>query len=522
MSKRRKMSRKRQAEIRKRKIKLCSLVLVCALAFFGIVSFILRSYVNKTPKNKICQGIVIGEVDVSGMTKKEAKEALENKMAEYREQKLRLKAGGAEVEVTLGELGLMIKEEDKVLAEALDYGKKGATVARYHQIKTAAKEAQVIVPEYTVGKETAEAVLKEKVIPLEARAKDATIERSNGTFVITDAKDGHTLNIKDSIKGIRKYLNKDWKYKASSVKMVSKVEKPKVKRENLEVIQDKLGDFDTYCGSGQTRVTNIKKAAEYINGTVLMPGDEFSANKVMKSRTKENGYVPAGSYENGEVVDSYGGGVCQVSTTLYNAVLESELEVLERSAHSMIVGYVKPSRDAAIAEGIKDFRFRNNLENPVYIESYVADGNLYFNIYGKEYRDPGREVIYQSETTSTKEVEKKYVASDAALGSKKQAATGHPGVSAQLWKIVKENGKEVSKKVINKSSYAASATKIEVGVSSSNAKASQIVRDAIATQDGGKIDAAIARAKELIAQEKQQAEQKPEDGAKPEAESEVR
>lgn len=507
MKKQRKMSRKRQAERRKRKVMLCGFILACVFVIFMIVSLILSSYVNKTPENKICKGIVIGEVDVSGMTKKQAKKALESKMDEYRKQKLTLIVGDNEAEVTLGELGLVIKEEEKVLNEALDYGKKGATVARYHQIKKAAKEPQVIVPEYIVQKEDAEATLKEKVLPLEARATDAAIERSNGAFVITDAKEGHTLNVKDSMKEIRTYLNKDWKYKADSVKMISTVEKPKVERKDLEVIQDKLGDFDTYCGSGQSRVTNIKKAAEYINGTVLMPGDEFSANEVMRSRTEANGYVPAGSYENGEVVDSYGGGVCQVSTTLYNAVLESELEVLERSAHSMIVGYVKPSRDAAIAEGIKDFRFRNNLENPVYIESYVADGNLYFNIYGKEYRDAGREVIYQSETTSTKEAGKKYVASDAALGSKKQVSTGHPCVNAQLWKIVKENGKEVSKKVINKSTYAASDTKIEVGVSSGNAKASQIVRDAIATQDGGKIDAAIARANELIAQERQQAEQ---------------
>lgn len=509
MKKQRKMSRKRQAEKRKRKVMICGFVLVCALAVFGIVSLVLSRYVNKTPKNRICQGVVIGEVDVSGMTKKQAEEALENKMGEYREQKLVLKVGGTEAEVTLGELGLMVKDEDKVLREALDYGKKGATIARYHQIKAAAKEPQVIVPNYTIEEEAAEAAMKEKALPLEKRATDAAIERSNGTFVITDEKEGHTLNVKESIKEIRTYLNKDWNYKAGSVNMVSVIEKPKIKRQDLEVIQDKLGDFDTYCGSGQTRVTNIKKAAEYINGTILMPGDEFSANKVMKSRNAENGYVPAGSYENGEVVDSYGGGVCQVSTTLYNAVLESELEVLERSAHSMIVSYVKPSRDAAIAEGIKDFRFKNNLEDPVYIESYVSNGNLHFNIYGKEYRDASREVTYQSETTSTQEAEKKYVVSDASLGSKKQVSNGHPGVKAQLWKIVKENGKEVSKKVINHSSYAASAIKIEVGVSSDNARASQIVRDAIATQDGAKIDAAIARAKELIAQEKQQAEKPP-------------
>ena len=96
----------------------------------------------------------------------------------------------------------------------------------------------------------------------------------------------------------------------------------------------------------------MENGCRLINGTTLYPGEEFSTLDKISPFTEANGYYPAGSYLNGMVVDSLGGGICQVSTTLYNAVLLSELEVTQRSNHSMIISYVKPSMDAAIAEGI--------------------------------------------------------------------------------------------------------------------------------------------------------------------------
>ena len=114
----------------------------------------------------------------------------------------------------------------------------------------------------------------------------------------------------------------------------------------------------------------------------------------------ENGYALAPSYENGTTVDSYGGGICQVSTTLYNAVMRAELEIVTRSAHSMIVTYVEPSMDAAIAGTFKDLQFKNNQETPIYIEGYTNGGTLGFRIYGKETRPDNRKVTFESEVTS--------------------------------------------------------------------------------------------------------------------------
>ena len=123
-----------------------------------------------------------------------------------------------------------------------------------------------------------------------------------------------------------------------------------------------------------------------VDGLVVYPGETISVSEAIGPTTAENGYYPAGSYENGTTVETYGGGICQVSTTLYNAVIRAELEIVTRAAHSMIVSYVEPSMDAAIADGIKDLQFKNNQETPIYIEGYTSGGIIYFNIYGKETR----------------------------------------------------------------------------------------------------------------------------------------
>ena len=224
-----------------------------------------------------------------------------------------------------------------------------------------------------------------------------------------------------------------------------------------------------------------------------MPGDEVSVHDATAPYDEEHGYVPAGSYENGQVVDTYGGGICQVSTTLYNALLYAELEIVERYPHSMMVNYVDPSRDAAIAGDTKDLTFKNNQETPVYIEGRIDDSNqLHFTIYGKETRDENRSVEFVSETLAEEEYEVKYEEDPSApLGSVSYEGSPHTGKSARLWKVVSENGKEVEREIVNNSHYNKSDQIIKIGTKSDNASAAAAVRSAIATQDYSKIMAAI-------------------------------
>ena len=182
---------------------------------------------------------------------------------------------------------------------------------------------------------------------------------------------------------------------------------------------------------------NVQRGAELINGSLLYPGEQFSVYEAVAPMDAENGYELAGSYENGTTVQTYGGGICQVSTTLYNAVILSELQIDERYNHSMIVTYVKPSMDAAIAGTVKDLKFSNNTDAPIYIEGYTSGGQLYFTIYGEETRPSNRVVSYESETISQTNPGVSLQADGShGIGYFATLSTPHTGYTARLWKVV--------------------------------------------------------------------------------------
>lgn len=255
-----------------------------------------------------------------------------------------------------------------------------------------------------------------------------------------------------------------------------------------------LGSYTTsYSSSGANRSGNVANGCRLIDGATLYPGDEFSVYEAISPFTEANGYFMAGSYSGGLVVDSLGGGICQVSTTLYNAVLRSELDVTERSNHSMIVNYVDPSADAAISGTAKDFKFVNNLDHPIYIEGYTKDKKITFNIYGVETRPEGREVSFESEILSTTPaVGEKVVGDSSKPVGYINVQSAHTGYVAQLWKIVKVNGVEESREIINKSSYKAVPRTAAVGTATADPNVSNLIQAAIATQSIDYVKATLA------------------------------
>lgn len=493
------VSGKRKNRIRQRNIRLlilsCCVILAAVGLWFGFLYF----YVNQTEKNVVCENIYIGLNDVSGMKKGEVQETLEQNLETYKSQTIELRVGEQSTEVLFGELGLGMKDIKSLAEEAVNYGKRGSLWKRFQEIRKLKKEKLVLEEGFVLEEEMAAAVITEHAVPLEVRAKDATITYAEGGFQITEEEQGNKVNIAKSLEIIEEYLNEEWDYKTASVALIEEVEEPKVKAEDLQSIQDVLGSFWTNAGSGQ-RKNNLKRAAQLLNGLVVMPGEEVSVEAVLKPFTAENGYVEAGAYQNGKVVQSMAGGICQVSTTLYNALLYAEVEITQRYAHSMTVNYVKPSRDAAIAEGSKDFKFKNNYETPILIQGQIDSSNhLQFYIYGKETRPENRKVEYESEVVEREEHATKYVAdSGSRLGAMQEEGSGVDKVTARLWKVIYEDGKEVSREVWNNSYYRSSDVTVKVGVKSDNQEASQLVKNAINTQDKEKIKAAISQANALI------------------------
>lgn len=439
----------------------------------------------------ISSGVYIGDVNVSGMTAEEAKQAVEKEMDTVKSTSITLKVDDATAVVNAGEFGLSWQNTD-VVEEALGLGKSGNIIKRYKDKKDLENESKKYTIEYSTDKDSIKKVIQAKADVFNREPTDAEVSTESGTFEVIRGENGIEVNVDKSVKKVYKYMKEEWVGESTTIELAADVKEPECTTDDLASITDVLGTATTYYGSTYSRNKNVETGAAKLNGHLIMPGEVFSVTQAVAPFTEENGYEPAPSYESGKVVDSYGGGICQVSTTLYNAVLKAELEVVERHNHSMIVTYVDPSKDAAIAEGLMDFQFANNTEYPVFISGYAYGGELTFTIYGHETRDAERTVEYVSETTSTTDPEgvKLYAVSDQPVGYLAQTQSAHQGLTAVLWKYVTVNG-ETTKEQVNSSSYQAVPVSYDVGVSTDDPTIAAAIQTAVANNDLEQVQAII-------------------------------
>jgi vancomycin resistance protein YoaR len=317
----------------------------------------------------------------------------------------------------------------------------------------------------------------------------------DGTLQVSGGTDGLTLDADATLVSLKEAMS-DWEAGDITVEAVVERVSPELTAETLSKMTDILGQATTdYSASSAARAQNVENGTAKINGTLLMPGESFSVTAAVVPFTAENGYGLAPSYESGQVVDSYGGGICQVSTTLYNAVIKAELQVDARSNHTMTVSYVDPSKDAAIAEGIMDLVFTNNLDNPIYIAGSAYYGTLHFAIYGVETRPSNRTIEFVSETLSQTDADtnvKLVAKTDQNVGYFTQVQSAHQGLSAVLWKNIYYDGVLTESYQFNSSWYEASAAIYEVGVMTDNATLSAAIYAAIASNSLSQVQSVLA------------------------------
>ncbi len=203
-------------------------------------------------------------------------------------------------------------------------------------------------------------------------AKNASYDEETST--LTTHVNG--VDLKITIEEAKELL----KEKKEEYEIPLEITKPEITTDKLgeEAFPEKLATFSTrYDASNVNRSTNIELASSEINGTILLPDEKFSFNGVVGPRTKAKGYLMAGAYAAGELVETYGGGVCQVSSTIYNAVLYANLEIVERSNHSSVVSYVDCGRDATVSYGSKDFKFKNSRNYAIMLKAKAENRNPY-------------------------------------------------------------------------------------------------------------------------------------------------
>lgn len=433
-------------------------------------------------------GVYADGVDLSGMTAEEAKAAIEEYVASLSEVEITLVAtDGNKVTTTAGAIGLEWTNKD-IVEEAATLGTEGNIVQRYKALTDLKRENKVYDIIFSVDEEVIRTFVEDECTKFDVGVENYRLIRENGEFKIVDGQTGYGVDVDASVEKLSAYMESEWDHEPAEIELEIAVKEPEGSAEDLAKIKDVLGTCTTsFSTSGSSRSANVTNGCNLINGTTLYPGEEFSAYEAIAPFSVENGYYLAGSYLNGQVVESLGGGICQVSTTLYNAVLQAELEVTERHNHSMIVTYVEPSADAAIAESSgKDFKFVNNLDYPIYIEGITTpEKKITFNIYGVETREEGRVVTYESEVLSVTNPDTEMIYTDAAqpVGYVSAVQSAHIGYKAQLWKVVTVNGVEESRTQVNSSSYKMTPRSVTIGVATDNPDVYNQVMAAVATNN---------------------------------------
>lgn len=450
--------------------------------------------VERDLSGTIMSGIYFDDIDMSGKTYDEAVELIRNKVRSMSEADITFNSiAGNKVSATAGELGLSW-DDTGLVADALYVARSGNIVERYKERKDLEHDRKVYPINVEFDRDIIAGIVKEQGELYNVEAKNATLSKADGDFVITDGTKGVKIDENASVSRIMSSLG-GFTGSDMTIDMVVVEDIPRATAEDLEKVHDVIGTYKTsFKTSNADRSGNVRNGTRLVNGTVLLPGDSFSMYRTVSPFTEENGYYLAGSYLNGMVVESLGGGICQVSSTLYNAVLRAELQVDERHNHSMIVSYVDLSSDAAISGTSKDFKFTNNTEYPIYIEGITTeDKQVVFTLYGVETRPSNRTVTYESEQISETVPEGDKIIADpsAPLGSI-STQSAHTGYVGKLWKIVTVDGKETERTQVNKSTYLPTPRTATVGTATDNPAALSMLQSAIATGDIDTVKATIS------------------------------
>lgn len=436
-------------------------ILKISLIIIGILFISLIVYLVILLNSDIIYGNVkINEVDISGLSRDEAIDLLKKELKNDIVDK--------EIEVYYENYTKKIKlsniiedyKYEKTVNEAYNIGRESNFLKRIIKIIQVRKKYYNYKLEfdYNFGKieEVSNTIKKE----LDKEKKEASISFNDNKFNITKESIGIKVDNKKLTGNIINSLNND------VYKINIPVEKvmPKLTKKELSKINGEIGKFTTYFSSSNTnRVQNIKVATEALNNKLLLKDEILSFNETTGKRDKSKGYKKADIIINGELVPGYGGGVCQVSTTLYNAVLLSNLEVIERYHHSIPSTYIEKGKDATVAYGYLDFRFKNPFDYPVYIYGESNENRVTFKIYGDKNRKTNKikiqsDIIEIVDYNTDKEIDNSLKSGEKIIVEK-----GRKGYKVKTYKLIYKENKLMDKMLISYDYYRPKEEVIKIG-----------------------------------------------------------
>lgn len=401
----------------------------------------------------IYEGVSINGIALGGMTRQQATEAVEQSLG-LAEHSLTLQYNDQTFQVPL----MTGSDLASVIDQAYQVGRDGTreeNLAKIEEIKTQpvefTVEAGYSLPDMTE-------VLNSCAQAINRKAKNATVTGFNvkdSSFTYEDGQNGLEVN-QEATQAAAQAAVDAGNYDGTVTITVTETT-PEMDKATLKSKFKRLATFTTTTTSNSNRNTNIRLCSQAISGAVVQPGEEFSVNTLTGQRTAAKGYKDATVIKNGVYVQEPGGGVCQVSSTLFNAVVRAGLKISERHNHTIVSSYVPIGEDAAVDYPNKDFKFINNSEGPVAVVMTFDESNkkLKASVYGIPILKDGIKLDLTSEVTQTIPIPDPTYTEDPTLeyGQEVTVTTGLEGKKVTTYLITKQDGKQISKEVLHKSNY---------------------------------------------------------------------
>ena len=488
-------------------------IIILVIMIFSVIFAILN--INN---NNILNGVKIEGIDVSGLSREEAKTKIETVYNAKKEEDIILKYNDFETTISQDILETNY-DLDKAVNEANSLGKDGNIITNNYNILFALLGKKNIKVDMSINEEQ----IKDEIENIQTNIPGTIIEPDyyveNDKLIITPGQEGIKISVDNLINRIKNTLKADFSnqqyieipmdnvwpdkidiekihdeiYKevqdayltenpitlhpevegvdfdieeakkilendSEQYEIPLKITKPNVTMEQIgaEAFPNKISSYSTrYDGGDVNRSTNLELACEKINDVIVLPGETFSYNKTLGERSKAAGYKTAKVYENGEVVDGIGGGICQISSTLYNAVLKANLEIVERRNHQFITSYVEEGRDATVAYGVTDFKFKNSRKYAVKIKASASNGVATIEIFGIK-EEVEYQISFDTKTISTIPYTVKYIDDNTLkTGTEVVKQKGANGIVTETYLIKSLNGQVVSNTLLSKDTYSA-------------------------------------------------------------------
>lgn len=373
---------------------LGSIIIGSMLTIFWILTDIM-------PPDTIISGVTVLNSDLSGLTVKEAEDRLLILEKEVIESKaLTLQYGDRSWQFQPQMIGVTM-DRGKILEEAIKIGKQGSVIQRWNQWRQARQKGIQIPAHINIDRTVLESQLKHITSEITKPPGDAGLKiNPDETVSVVPSRDGIIVDSEKTYQEIKRSLERN----VMPVEAELSITTVKPKRSTQEVIDMGvnvlLSSYTTIFDSKDIdRSYNIKVAASALDELLIPPGKEFSFNEVVGPRSSEAGYKNAKIIVNQEFVDGLGGGVCQLSSTLYNSVVLADVKILDRTNHSIPVSYVPPGRDATVAYGYIDFRFKNTTPYYLYIKTIYNPSRITVKIYGN--KSFSKQVYVKTKVTET-------------------------------------------------------------------------------------------------------------------------